>query len=345
MHAGSKCNMDLSPLRALMALRDLGCFARVAERVHLSTSAVFCQIRQLEVQLGQKLYERKGKWLLLTATGRLLADYAEKIVYLHDSALSALKPGGPAKRELVRVGCGPHASVEIVPHLLHALVKRYPTIGFRMTSADEISLIDDLRSGLLDAVLMSLPARPNQAREFEQLHLWRYELVLVFPPSASGLYPKPGLEDLRTAPFIRYRRPVVIDAAQQQLCRDLGFELDDVMENDEADSIKELVRLGLGLSFLALWSVASEESRGTLRIVRPLRPQVYDFGLLYRKSQYEANMLSSLLKVAAQWRQWWPHAKYVLPPDPWVGIQPEELRGRPQNEKINRGSTNPVFEG
>ena len=338
MHDGSKCDMDISALRALMALRDLACFARVAERVHLSTSAVFCQVRQLEEQLGQKLYERKGKWLLLTATGKLLADHADKIVYMHDSALSALKPGGTAKRELVRIGCGPHASVEIVPHLLQALVKQCPRVGFRMISADETSLLDDLRSGFLDVVLMSLPAKPNETPEFEQQHLWCYELVLVLPPPASGLYPKPRLDELRTAPFIRYRRPVAIDAAHERLCHDLGFELNVVMENDEADSIKELVRLGLGISFLALWSVADEESKGTLRILRPLRPQLYDYGLLYRKSEYEANMLSSLLTVAARWKQWWPLAKYVSAPDPSAGTLCEELRARPQHKKITRRS-------
>ena len=57
------CNLGVSALRALLALREQGSFARVSEQIHLSSSAVFCQIRQLEDQLGQKLYERRGKIL------------------------------------------------------------------------------------------------------------------------------------------------------------------------------------------------------------------------------------------------------------------------------------------
>src|ERR1035437_2340543 len=87
----SICNMDISALRALVALREHASFARVSERVNLSSSAVFCQIRQLEDQLGQKLYERHGKALHLTATGNSLATYAEEIVHMHNFALSTLR--------------------------------------------------------------------------------------------------------------------------------------------------------------------------------------------------------------------------------------------------------------
>ena len=83
-----------------------------------------------------------------------------------------------------------------------------------------------------------------------------------------------------------YRRAVVIDAAYQQLCREIGFEMNVVMENDEQDSIKELVKLGLGITFLPLWSVADEKRKGTLRTLRAPKPQFHNYGLLFRKADY-----------------------------------------------------------
>src|ERR1035437_326837 len=133
----SICNMDISALRALVALREHSSFARVSERVNLSSSAVFCQIRQLEDQLGQKLYERRGRTLQLTESGGILANFAEKIIYMHDSALNVLKSNGTGLRELVRLGCGPRGSVDIVPNLVQALAKQHPQIEIRMTSADD----------------------------------------------------------------------------------------------------------------------------------------------------------------------------------------------------------------
>jgi DNA-binding transcriptional LysR family regulator len=311
-----KCDLDLSALRALIALGDLASFTRVGERVNLSSSAVFCQIRQLEDQLSDKLYERNGKWLRLTPTGRLLTEYAEKIIGVHDAALGSLRPDGSEKRELLRVGCGPHGSVEIVPYLLQALIRQQPRAEFRMISADDNSLLEDLRSGLLDSVFMSLPHQTNELGDLEQKPLWSYEFVLVLPPISSGLFPAPVSSGLRNAPFISYRRPMVIDSAHQQLAKDLGFDLNVVMENDEADSIKELVRLGLGISFLPYWHVAEESRKGTLRILQPPKRQLYNYGLLYRRSEYESELLSRFLEVAAEWKKWWPLANYVAPPLP-----------------------------
>jgi DNA-binding transcriptional LysR family regulator len=310
MYHTLKSDMNLSALRALLALRDLASFVRVGEKVNLSPSAVFCQIRQLEDQLDQKLYERQGKLLRLTSMGDLLASHAEKIISVHDSALAVVQPSGAVQREPVRVGCGPSGCVEIMPYLLCSFATQYPETEIRMISSGDDSLLNDLHSGLLDAVFMSLPA---QSSKLKQKHLWSYELVLVLPPSESGLYPEPELDDLRTAPFILYRRPVVIDAAQQHICRELGFEFNVVIENDEVDSIKELIKLGLGISFLPLWNVADEARQGKLRILRLAKRQLYTYGLLYRKSRYKSPVLAKLLTVAGQWEQWWPLAKHVSP--------------------------------
>lgn len=300
-------------MRALIALRDFASFPRVAEKVNLSSSAVFYQIRQLEEQLNAKLYERAGKWLRLTPAGRSLSEHAEKIIGMHDAALEALHPNGSAKRELVRIGCGPHGSVAIVPFFLHTFIRQEPRAEFRMISGDDNSLLEDLRWGFLDAVFMSLPGHPNDLGGIEQYPLWSYEFVLVLPPLSSGLYRSSTFPDLRRAPFILYRRPIVIDSAYRQLTIDLQFQPNVVMENDEPDSIKELVRLGLGISFLAYWQVADDVRKGALRILRMPQPRLYNYGVLYRRSAYEARVLSRFLKVAARWRQWWPLAKHVSP--------------------------------
>ncbi len=52
--------MEISQLKAVAALRKLASFAKAGERLHLSPSTVFCQIRQLEDEIGQKLYEKVG---------------------------------------------------------------------------------------------------------------------------------------------------------------------------------------------------------------------------------------------------------------------------------------------
>jgi len=305
------CNLEFSGLRALMAVRELASFTRVAEHVHLSASAVFCQIRQLEDQLGQKLYERNGKRLRLTRAGEVLAQSAKKILQVHDSAMSTLNTNGFERRELIRIGCGPHGSVEVIPYMLQEMVKQRPHTEIHMISGDDNALLENLREGFLDVVFMSLP---NEQTEFEQRRLWSYEPVLVLPPSELGGYAGAKVSDLRAAPFILYRRPMVIDSVYQSLCCDLGFEPNVVMENDETDSIKELIRLGLGISCLPFWNVAIEAALGSLRTLRLPNIRLYNYGLLFRKTSYRSTMLATLLELSSSWKQWWPLANYVSEP-------------------------------
>ncbi len=293
-------------MRALIALREHASFVRVAEQVNLSASAVFCQIRQLEDQLGQKLYERRNKALHLTGTGNLLASFGEKILHMHDSALHGYRSSESRIQVPVRVGCGPCGSVQIVPHMVRELAVQMPKVDVRIISADDNTLLNDLRGGLLDILLMSLP---EDVTGLELEHLWTYEFVLVFPRH----FQRPRIQDLRSLPFILYRRSPLLDEAYQRLCRSLDCEPDVVMENDEPESIKELIKSGFGASFLPRWQVAEEARSGKLRILRPPSACTCKYGLLYRRGAHRSNATRNAMMIARQWKQWWPLSSYVLP--------------------------------
>lgn len=306
--------MELSQLKALLTLAEVASFARVGEQLHLSPSAVFCQIRQLEEETGQKMYERVGKKLHLTSAGEVLAQHARKILEAHEAALLATKEQSPTRKEMLRLGCGPHGSVRIVPYLLRALVNAHPSTEVRLiTSTEDQPLVRDVRLGLLDAILMSLPVGDKELCEEP---MWSYELVFTLPPVRMLRTPlsKPG--ELSKVPFILYSRTVVVDAVLKRLCSDLGFEPNVVMENDEADSIKELVKLGFGIALLPLWSVVDEARRGRLRVLRPKQPQLYNYGLVYRGIGYSPRVLSDLREVAHRFKDWWPYASSVAEPIP-----------------------------
>ena len=94
--------MEVSQLRALLALRDLASFTRAGEQLHLSPPAVFGQIRQLEDQIGLRVYERIGKRLLLTRACPICsgphnckasqADYRTCLVIRNDLLLAKRVP-------------------------------------------------------------------------------------------------------------------------------------------------------------------------------------------------------------------------------------------------------------
>jgi DNA-binding transcriptional LysR family regulator len=294
--------VELSHLRALIGISELANFRKAGEQLHLSPPAVFDQVRQLEQQAGQKLYERAGRKLVLTEAGMLLLSYARRILQEHDEALNALHELSGNQRGLLRFGCGPHISVAVVPHLLRAFLGKYPGVEVRLITGNDPSLFDDLRSGRVDLLLMNLPV---DDAALEQIGLWRYELVFIAAPER---FPT----DLSQEPFILYQRAFLIEEAIRRFCVDVGFEPKVVMQNDQADSIKELVKLGLGISLLPLWSVSEDVRRGTLRIIRlPDRHLYSETGLIYRKSAHVAAAVRALVEVANQWREWLPRAEDV----------------------------------
>jgi DNA-binding transcriptional LysR family regulator len=286
-------------------------FAKAGQQLHLSPPAVFGQIRQLEDELGEKLYERIGKRLQMTTAGELLAERARTILKDHDEAVAELKELSGVRRGVLRMGCGPHGSITVAPHLLRAFLAAYPNTEVRLSTGDDQTLLREVRSGMLDVLLMTIPVGDP---ELEDEPLWRYELVFVFPPSKdSGVLAQPTVDELKDMPFILYRRTVVIDQVIRQVCLNLGFEPKIVMENDQPDSIIELVKLGLGVSMLPSWSVAGEIDAGQMRMLRPDKPQINLYGLITRKASYRPKSLIAFAELARNWQTWWPMAKYVLP--------------------------------
>jgi DNA-binding transcriptional LysR family regulator len=303
--------LELAHSRALIAIGELASFGKAGERLNLSAPAVFAQIQLLEAELGEKLYQRAGRKLVLTAAGRLAMDYCRRLILVHDEAVGAVRELSGLRRGSLYLGCGPHISVSIVPHLLRAYLANHPNVELRLITGNDEMLFEELEAGKVDLILMNLPV---DAPTLVQNPLWRYEMVFVVPPDDEAANRSTvSAAELSARPFILYQRSVVIEAAIRQFCVAAGFEPKVVMQNDQADSIKELVKLGLGISLLPLWSVSEDARRGTLRILRLHDKQLFSVtGLLYRKASYLPIALRSLLTVAYQWQSWLPHAEDVL---------------------------------
>lgn len=304
--------MEISQLRALLFLKESASLTMAGKLLGQSTSTTFCQIRQLEQEIGKKLYQQIGKKMRLTDAGELLIKTACRIVKMHDAAVSSVKEvGGLTRRRFVRIGCGPHSSVAIVPHLLRALLVAHPNTDVRLITSDDEVLIHDLRIGILDAIFLSLPA--GDAELIEE-PLWSYEPVLAMPPSHSRNKKSASLLKATKLPFILYRRLTVTDLPFQQFCHDFDLKPDVVIENNQLDSIKKLVSLGLGISVLPEWSVVDEQRKRLLVVSRLKNRYLHNYGVVFRRSGYRPQALDDLLTISRKWREWWPLAGHVHDP-------------------------------
>src|SRR5215470_7605284 len=93
-HLGKR-TMDLTDLRIFRSVVQAGGITRAAEQLHRVQSNVTTRIRQLEVELGVALFLREGKRLQVTPAGRVLLDYADRLLALADEARRAVQDERP----------------------------------------------------------------------------------------------------------------------------------------------------------------------------------------------------------------------------------------------------------
>jgi LysR family transcriptional regulator, hydrogen peroxide-inducible genes activator len=144
-------------LRYFEALARYGHFGKAAEAVGISQPALSIQIRDLEALLGGQLVERGPTEQRLTALGEEVAGRAAVILAgLRDLEDLAHSRGEPLSGPL-GLGVIPSVAPFLLPRLLPALADRHPHLRLTLREAVTAALVTELREGMVDAIVVSLP--------------------------------------------------------------------------------------------------------------------------------------------------------------------------------------------
>jgi LysR family cyn operon transcriptional activator len=258
--------MDLHQLRAFRAVVKSGGFTRAGEQLHLSQSTVSQHIKVLEEELGCPLFLRVGKRVLVTEAGTILLQYAERIFRELNNAEMAVRELSALKRGTVRLGVGPTTLTYRLPQVLVDYKRRFPNIELIVVAGTTEFLLEGLKSHSLDlAVVMSPASQPGLTIK----PLGSEELVVVVSRE-HALARKTTIEpaDLSSLRFILYGKNTAMQNLIERYFESAGVAPRIVMEVENNEAIKSLVRAGLGASILPLCSVANERSSGRLRVLR-----------------------------------------------------------------------------
>jgi DNA-binding transcriptional LysR family regulator len=143
--------LDLDALRSFATGVSLGSFARAAERLNRSTSAVSAQLKKLEQQAGVPLLSRQGRGLTLTPAGETLLGYARRLLALNDEAVEAL--AGPRWQGQVRLGLQAEFGEQLLPGVLGRFARAHPRLQVEAQIARSAALHEGLSAGRFDLVL------------------------------------------------------------------------------------------------------------------------------------------------------------------------------------------------
>ncbi len=147
----SRIVLDLDLLKTLAAGIDSGSFARAADKIGRSQSAVSLQMRKLEDQLEVALFEKQGRSLGLTPAGKTLYDYARRMLELHDEAVAAVK--GIALQGHVRFGMSADFENSWLPDALARFSRAHAGVTMDIHIERNSRLAEKLTQGELDLAL------------------------------------------------------------------------------------------------------------------------------------------------------------------------------------------------
>jgi len=273
-----------------------GRFSRAAEKLHRTQSAVSQTIHKLEEELGESLFDRSSREGILTDAGRVLHEYAEKLINLRQEAAESLTELRELQKGKLVIAANEFTSLYLLA-ILAEFRRLHPMIKITVQRSLGSHIPDDvLRYGAELGVLSYEPQEPG----LHSVVVYLDELVFVVPPN----HPLAGaaqvsIRQLGAESFVAhivsspYREKVLQSFKAHKTPLHMDLELPTLQ------AIKQFVALGNGVAFVPEISVETELARGELihipvrelQLKRKLR-------LIYRKQASISHAARAFLKVA-----------------------------------------------
>lgn len=259
--------LDSRQLRAFSILARTGSFTATAQELHLSQSAISHAMKALEQEIGCRLLDRMGKTVMLNQAGEQLLVHVEKVLQEMATARAELGRLGKWGSSRLRIGASTTACQHVLPAVLREFKESFPQCAISIEPGDTPEMIDALRAHRID-LAVNLEPRREESLEFRPL--FTDELVFVVSPrhpwAEAG---KVTGSEIPRQHYILYGKGSYTFRMIEEYFRRDQVVLHSQLDLGNMEAIKELVKLGLGISILAPWT-ARKELREKSLVALPL---------------------------------------------------------------------------
>jgi DNA-binding transcriptional LysR family regulator len=283
--------MDITALRAFIAVADNASFSLAAEQLFITQPAVSKRIAALEQELGTPLFDRVGRQIVLTEAGRALEPHARLILEEVEDTRRALSnlTGRIAGR--LSLATSHHIGLHRLPPLLRELRRRYPELHLDIRFLDSETACRAVEHGELELAIVTLPLRPSA--QLQTTALWDDPLSVVCAPDhpLAG-YKQAGLATLAQHAAILPGPETFTRQIVESAFKPLGIRLQVELSTNYLETIKMLTAVGLGWSVLPETMLDSELHRlpTPLRLTRQL-------GLVQHLARTPSNAAQAMIRM------------------------------------------------
>jgi DNA-binding transcriptional LysR family regulator len=319
--------MDLLQLEHFLAVVEERTFTRAAERVCRTQPAVSQSIKKLEEEVGAPLFARDVHEVSLTEAGRVLADYARRMVHLRDEALRQVTEIKSLKAGTLAIAAHESAAVYLLPAPLRTYLQKFPDIkvGIYRSRLNEIP-----RQVMDREVDVGFVKDEPAFHELQWVEVHADELVCIASPRHPlASRPEVRVRDLGSEQFVLHHLCSTTAETVLRLFEQNGTRCRIVAELWSFENIKSFVQEEVGMAFVPGITVRQELRDGTL-VKIPLRELAVPRRtlMIYRDQGYVSETARELIKIvrAFNWDQGF-NEKVALH-QPVASIADAELRTR-----------------
>ncbi len=253
---------DVHQMRVFLAVAEKLSFTRAAEGLFLTQSAVSHQIGRLERATGCPLLLREGRSVSLTPAGHEMAHQARRILSALEEATLAVRHAARPGQGRLRIGASATACQYVIPEALREFRECFPDYTLAILPGDSPVMVEHLLNETVDLTLM---IKPERQKKLEYHDLFEDEMqFLVSPLHPWAIAGKVDRRELADQHLVLYGRNSASYRIVERYFLKLGVPLRDPIELGDIGAIKELVKLGLGISILAEWVARPEVAEKSL---------------------------------------------------------------------------------
>ena len=290
--------ITLRQLRYLSSLARLRHFGRAAEECAVSQPALSMQVRELERELGTELVERRPNEIAFTDAGQEVVKRAEHILAATRDLVDFVRHrdvlSGPLK-----LGIIPTVAPYVLPPVLPQLQARYPRLQLEVRETQTRILLDELVRGVLDCVMLALPA---EGADVETIKLFDDPFLLAVPAAdESSLRGRVSVDDVDQQRLILLEEGHCLRDQALAFCATTRRDGQAGLGATSLTTVMQMVANGLGVTLLPEIAAGVEVRDDRVHLLRFAKPEpVRTIGLAWRRTSTRKKDFAAFSKIVTQ---------------------------------------------
>jgi len=279
-------SLTMQQLEALIHLVEERSFSRAARKMHLTQPSLTKHIRNVEEILGAKIVNRSSRGIALTPEGRVLHDYARRIIKLREEARDRILRLREEEAGDIRIAASTIPATYILPYAIGGFRKKHPRIRTTVRTADSGDVIETVLDN--GAEIGFIGKKPTGGKLIVE-ELWKDRLVLAVPSGHPWAKRRSvRIAELSKGPFVIREKGSGTREALEECLRETDgpglAQLDIAAELGSSEAVKEAVIACLGISVISVHAIRRELKSGILEALSIEGcPVERSFYLIYRR--------------------------------------------------------------